>query len=409
MKIGVIPENPLDRVALLAGMVPTPLAQTIMGMWLARTIMVGVKVGVFEALKDGPLTAPEVAARCQTDPRATAKLLFALAGSDYLRVKAPPKRHSSGLPHAASANQLAVAAKVVANTGVNAAADAAADAAPAPKGQCAEPPATATPDAWYALAPVARRWLLASSPQSLRDGILHQFLDAQMIEHYEDFVVTGRPVDMHATMSPEQWGVYQRGMRSGANLYAPEVARRTPVPKGARDMLDIGGAHGYFSVALCRRHPGLRATILDLPQAVAQSAPLLAQEGMGDRVTHWAGDALTADLGVAAYDLIFISSLLHHFDAPTCLALCGRAACALRPGGYLVVQEVFRPASARAAGQLGALSDLYFAVTSEAGTWSTAEIAAWERTVGLRPRKPINFLFAPGTGQQSARKPRKPV
>lgn len=355
MKIGVIPENPLERVALLVGMVPTPLAQTIMGMWLARTIMVGVKVGVFEALKAGPLTAHEVAARCQTDPRATEKLLFALAGSDYLRAREPAGALASG--------------------------------------------------ARYALSPLARRWLLASSPQSLRDGILHQFLDAQLIEHYEEFVLTGRPVNMHATMSPEQWGVYQRGMRSGANLYAPEVARRTPVPKGARDLLDIGGAHGYFSVALCRRHPGLRATILDLPQAVAQAAPLLAQEGMGDRVTHWAGDALTADLGVAAYDLIFISSLLHHFDAPTCQALCERAARALRPGGYLVVQEVFRPASARVAGQLGALSDLYFAVTSEAGTWSTAEIAGWERTVGLSPRRPIEFLFAPGTGQQSARKP----
>jgi ubiquinone/menaquinone biosynthesis C-methylase UbiE len=260
-------------------------------------------------------------------------------------------------------------------------------------------------DARYALATVARRWLLASSPQSLRDAILHQFLDAQLIEHYEDFVLTGRPVNMHATMSPEQWGVYQRGMRSGANLYAPEVARRTPVPKGARDMLDIGGAHGYFSVALCRRHPGLRATILDLPQAVEQAAPLLAQEGMGACITHWVGDALTADLGVETYDLILISSLLHHFDAPTCQALCQRAARALRPGGYLVVQEVFRPASAREAGQLGALTDLYFAVTSEAGTWSTAEIAGWERAAGLRPRKPINFLFAPGTGQQSARKP----
>ena len=41
--------------------------------------------------------------------------------------------------------------------------------------------------------------------------------------------------------------------------------KRMPVPDGARDMLDIGGSHGYLSVAVCRRHPELRATVLDLP------------------------------------------------------------------------------------------------------------------------------------------------
>src|SRR5579875_130927 len=384
MKIGVIAENPLESLALWAGIVPTPLAQTIVGMWLARTIMVGVKVGVFEALAEKPLTAREVAARCQTDPRATEKLLFALAGAEYLRVA----------PSVSSCHRQARRQEdqQEGQPGGDTAAD---------EGQ-----ENHDNQDHYQLAPVARRWLLSSSPISLRDAVLHQFLDAQFIEHYEEFVVTGRPVEIHATMTPEQWGVYQRGQRSGASLYAPEVARRTPVPKGAREMLDIGGAHGYFSVALCRRHPGLCATILDLPAAVAQSAPLLAREGMGERVTHKAGDALTEDLGVERYDLIFISSLLHHFDAETCCALIKRAAVALRPGGSLVGQEGCRLASPREAGQLGALADLYFAVTSEAGTWSPAEIAGWQREAGLSPRKPIEFLFAPGTGQQSARKPR---
>jgi hypothetical protein len=51
-------------------------------------------------------------------------------------------------------------------------------------------------------------------------------------------------------------------------------------------MLDIGGSHGYHSVVICRRHPGLRSVVLDLPQAIRHAAPLLADEGMGDRVVH---------------------------------------------------------------------------------------------------------------------------
>jgi predicted O-methyltransferase YrrM len=73
-------------------------------------------------------------------------------------------------------------------------------------------------------------------------------------------------------------------------------------------MLDIGGGHGFFSVALCRRHPQLHSTILELPQAIKHATPLLEKEGIGDRVRHRAGNALTDDLGVDQYDLVFMAA-----------------------------------------------------------------------------------------------------
>jgi 2-polyprenyl-3-methyl-5-hydroxy-6-metoxy-1,4-benzoquinol methylase len=199
-------------------------------------------------------------------------------------------------------------------------------------------------------------------------------------------------------------------MRSGANLAAPELARRIPVPKVEEgrpiEMLDIGGAHGYYSVALCRRHPQLRATILDLPEAIAHAAPLLAKEQMGDRVVHRAGNALTDDLGEQAYDLVLIANLVHHFDDASNRELVTRVARALRPGGILVIGEMIRPDAPGEGGQIGALTDLYFAITSEAGTYSFAEMAAWQRAAGLVPRRPLRLLTGPGAGLQIARKPR---
>src|SRR5204863_902428 len=94
----------------------------------------------------------------------------------------------------------------------------------------------------------------------------------------------------------------------------PEPGRRFPLPKNARDMLDIGGSHGYFSVVLCRRHPQLRAVVLDLPQAIEHAAPLLAKEEMGDRVVHRAGNAITEDLGADTYGVVFTASLVHHLS-----------------------------------------------------------------------------------------------
>ncbi len=348
MKLGGIPQNLVEWLGAKLGLLPQPLLDTQIAMLLARAVMEGKRLGVFEALAAGPLTAAEVAARCAGEPRATRKLLDALAGCEYLHFK-------SGR---------------------------------------------------YILSAMARKWLLAGSAQSLRDKMLFQLLEWDHLEHVGEFVRTGRPLDFHAALTREQWGVYQRGMRSVASAWAPEAGRRTPVPKGARDLLDIGGAHGFLSVTLCRRHPALRAVVLELAEAVEHAAPLLAQEGLGDRVVHRAGNALTDDLGSEAWDVILVSSLVHHFDDATNRALAKRIARALRPGGVFVIQELYRTASPREAGQIGALLDLYFAVTSRSGTWTFEEMAGWQREAGLEPRKPIRFATAPGVGQQVAVKRR---
>jgi hypothetical protein len=143
----------------------------------------------------------------------------------------------------------------------------------------------------------------ARLPRSLADKLLFQYDEWDIVAKYEDFIATGQPLDMHESlMDGYAWDRYQQGMRALASVSAEEVARRLPVPPGATTMLDIGGSHGYYSVLLCRRHGGLRATILDLPEAVEHAAPILAREGMGERVRHRAGDALSDELGNPAVE-----------------------------------------------------------------------------------------------------------
>jgi SAM-dependent methyltransferase len=347
MRIGPIPESPLERMLLSAGLLPVPLVDTMVALLLARTVMTATKVGLFEALAAGPLTPGEAASRCGTDARATAKLLFALAGARYVRARGST----------------------------------------------------------YALTPMTRKWLLRESPSSQRDAVLHRYLDAALMEHAEDFVRSGEAVSFHTKMSAEQWGVYQRGQRAQAVFLAPEMARQTPLPMGARDMLDIGGGHGYYSVALCRRHPGLRSMVLDLPEAVAYSQRELSRAPVSDRIDYRVGDALTADLGCDVYDLVLVGNLVHHLDDPQNRDLMRRIAAALRSGGYCVVLEFLRPPSPRRAGQIGALTDFFFAMTSASGTWSAREVADWQRAAGLAIRRPIMLRTGPGLGLQAARKP----
>lgn len=117
------------------------------------------------------------------------------------------------------------------------------------------------------------------------------------------------------------WDAIGTEARSGDAIAPSSV----PVPNGATEMPDIGGSHGYFSVAICRRHPGLRATVLDLPSAIEHAAPLLDAEGMSDRVQLVAGDALADDLDAKAYDVVFLMSLVHHFDEAANRALAERS------------------------------------------------------------------------------------
>ena len=207
MKLAVRGENPMERVALALGIAPVTLVDTHMSFLRARAIMVGTKLGIFDALAGGALRAEEVSSLCGTAAMATTKLLNALVGSGYLRFS----------------------------------------------------------DARYSLSPVARKWLLADAAQSLRDKVLFEFYEWAIVEGVEDFVRTGEAQDLHRSGDAEQWAAYQRAMRVLSGLAAPEIVRRTPMPSGATRMLDIGGSHGFISVAMCRRYPALSAVVLDLP------------------------------------------------------------------------------------------------------------------------------------------------
>jgi ubiquinone/menaquinone biosynthesis C-methylase UbiE len=347
VRLGLIPESLTDALALATRRVPAPLTDTMVTTWLARTIMVATKVGVFDVLADGPSDAADVAAACGTSTVATEKLMNALVGARYLRWR----------------------------------------------------------DSRYELAPLARRWLTGGDSTSLRDAVLAHFWYWELIEHYETYVRTGETLDLHAAnLPPQTWALYQRGMRANASLSAGEVARKIPVARDAERMLDLGGAHGAYALALCRRHPGLRATVLDLPDAIAESEHLLGADCGADLVAFRAGDARTDDLGDATWDVILAANLMHHFDEPTNRALSARVARALRSGGTFAILEIIRTDTPDTAGAIGALADLYFSALSDAGTWSLPELKDWQRAAGLTPTRTAWLTTIPGHALQIARK-----
>ncbi len=351
MKLAPVSENPLEYFALRMNLVPTPLIDTQMAFTAARAIMAGAQLGVFDALATGPKDAAGVARECATHPEATRQLLDCLVGLEYLRFS----------------------------------------------------------EGRYDNSEVARKWIVRESPVSMRDKLVFQMLEWSWVSRLETFVKTGEAIDIHATMTGPEWTTYQDGMRALAVGVAREIARKLPVPKGASRMLDIGGSHGLYSVEMCKLHASLESTILELPEAIPRSRENLAKLGMGARVTHQAGDALRDDLGEDNYDLVFISNLVHHFSAAENAALARRVHRALKPGGLYVIADYVRSERPGAGGAIGATGDLYFALTSRSGTWSRAEMAAWQEEAGMTARRGIRFTTMPGfvcqPGWKSGRSP----
>jgi predicted O-methyltransferase YrrM len=343
MRLAIKPDNLLDRFALLGNLAPEPLVETQIALISARAIMAATELGVFSALLNRQLAADEIATGCGLNKKATEALLGALASIGYLRFR---------------------------------------------QGR-------------FSLTRKSRKWLAPKEGWSLFQYMPHVRDVWRWAARLEDFLRDGKALDIHAEATTDEWYRYQRAMRSLAEICAVEVAQRLAVPAGAKRMLDIGGAHGFYSVALCRKHPGLNATILDLETAIENAAPILAAERMEDRVTHQSGDALTTDLGENEYDLIFISQLAHHFSNDQNKALVDRAARALVSGGMLVIQEAIRPQSPGSGDQISQTLNLFFAMTSTSGTWSIDQIQTWHRAASLAARCPVFLRSAPGVAQVS--------
>jgi SAM-dependent methyltransferase len=329
-------------LGLLFGLAPTPILDTIAAMMLSRTIIVSVKLGIFDVLASGWRSVEEIATCIGTDSFATQKLLRALQGAGYVT------QRGDG----------------------------------------------------FKLAQVAERWLLKDGPRSHRDAVLHRLLDAKIMDHYEDFVLTGRPVQMHETLTPEEWAVYQEGQRSHAALLAGEVVRRVPVPNGAEAMLDVGGGHGCFAAAFCQRHTRLRATVIDLPGAVRHASKLVAREEAGNRLQYRIGDVSKDDFGSEAFDVVLLANVAHHFSADQNARIVSRASRALRTGGICAILDLVRPSRPSDTRQVESLLDFYFAVFSGAGIWTAAEMADWQRDAGLTISPLTKVLSMPDYGLQ---------
>jgi hypothetical protein len=105
-----------------------------------------------------------------------------------------------------------------------------------------------------------------------------------------------------------------------------------------RRMLDIGGNSGEFVLQLCRRHPALRGTVLDLPLVCEIGMEHVLPEPEHPRISFIKADIRSAPVP-SDYDLITFKSMLHDWPAQDARQFIDKAAQALSPRGTLLIFE----------------------------------------------------------------------
>jgi hypothetical protein len=143
------------------------------------------------------------------------------------------------------------------------------------------------------------------SPKSLYQKIQFLSVEWDMVQHYDHYLRTGEPIDIHRSFNSRQWRMYQQAMKDLACVVSEEIVRSTPVPKIANRLLDIGGAHGYYSKAFCERYVHLHALVLDLPEALV-SHGLSSIDDTTAKVQYREGNVVTDEgkgrMGHRSYD-----------------------------------------------------------------------------------------------------------
>ena len=179
-----------------------------------------------------------------------------------------------------------------------------------------------------------------------------------------------------------------------AELAAPGIIA-TGAFKGATTILDLGGGGGGYAAEIARALPDSRVTLADLPEIIPIAKGHLERKGLGDQVELVAADFLMegCGLGGRTFDCVFISHVLHDFEASTASAIVARAAHLVRAGGKLVIIDVLVPDGGHS-NPVEALFDLMMLVEVPGGrTHRISDVREWLESSGMTAQKCHKLYF----------------
>ncbi len=317
---------------------PARIIELARGFMSAKVLNLATRIGLFGALKDGPLTGEQLRERLGLHPRAIPDFTDALVALGLLA------RDGEG------------------------------------------------PEARYANTPETGRFLVPGTEHYV-GGILEMY-DARLFRFWADLeeaLRTGKPQNeiKHTGRSMfeelyrepgrlEQFMAAMSGISRGNFVALAERFDFSPY----RTLCDVGGAAAELSCAVAARYPEIRCTSFDLPVVEPIARANIARRGLADRVTTASGDFFADPLPRA--DVVTMGMILHDWNLEKKRALIRAAHDAVLDGGVFIVVEHLID-DARRENQFGLLMSLNMLVEfGDAFDYTGADFRGWCTEAGFR-------------------------
>lgn len=272
------------------------LLEIAQGAWLTQALYVAVKLGIADALGDGPLTADEVARRVGADPGTTYRLMRALASNGVLKLRRNGRFALTRVGQAARSDHDGSMAPMIAMVGNS--------------------------EHW-------EHW--GSLLHSVRTG-------ETAVEH-----LRGAPFFEYLGANPEYATVFNDAM-TGVSAMAIETA----VPRydftDRKFIVDVGGGHGALLAAVLAAAPRAHGVLFDLPSVIDGAGIPLEEAGVATRCTLVGGSFF--DVVPDGADTYLMKTIIHDWDDEKSLTILRNVRTAIAADGKLLLMEMVLPEGA---------------------------------------------------------------
>lgn len=276
------PLNLLEKfVTMTLNAVPSPMLD-LMGGFSFYAVSAAVRLNLFEELKDHGMSAEELAGRVHCDERGLAMLLDVLESLGYLK-----KRNGR-----------------------------------------------------YENSRIARKWMLDTSGVNYARGFAYYHgTMSDIFPHIDKSLAKGAPhINFYRWLGRNRDVVddFQTFMMSLGRMAVPDIVKNIRLDDDS--VLDVGGSHGLYSIALCNRYENSRVSIIDSKYAMPLLKKNINAAGLKNRIRMITGDFLEHSFR-ERWDVVLLFNMLHEHTGDYCRDIIKKATAILADGGRLIILE----------------------------------------------------------------------